>query len=115
MPERGAFHNPENIYATWAHEHVHWTGHKTRLDRDLKSRFDQDAYAFEELIAEIGAAMTCAHLQVKGELRHASYVDNWLKVLKGDNKAILTAASMASKASEYLEHSPLNRRRKRHD
>jgi antirestriction protein ArdC len=43
----------------WAHEHIHLTGHKTRLDRDLKSRFDQDAYAFEELVAEIGAAMTC--------------------------------------------------------
>jgi len=102
MPERGAFHNPENIYATWAHELCHWRGHKSRLNRDLKSRFDQDAYAFEELIAEIGAAMTCAHLQVKGELRHASYVEHWLKVLKGDNKAIPTAASMASKATEYL-------------
>jgi antirestriction protein ArdC len=102
MPERGAFINPESLYATWAHEHIHYTGHKTRLDRDLKSRFDQDAYAFEELVAEIGAAMTCAHLQIKGELRHASYVDHWLKVLKGDSRAILTAASMASKACEYL-------------
>ena len=102
MPERGAFHNPESVYAVWSHELCHWTGHKSRLDRDLKSRFDQDAYAFEELIAEIGAAMTCAHLQIKGELRHASYVDHWLKVLKQDNKAILSAASMASKACEHL-------------
>lgn len=102
MPERGAFLNPESIYATWAHEHIHFSGHKTRLDRDLKSRFDQDAYAFEELVAEIGAAMTCAHLQVKGELRHASYVDHWLRVLKQDSRAILSAASMASKATDYL-------------
>jgi antirestriction protein ArdC len=102
MPERGAFIDAENMYATLAHEHVHFTGHKTRLDRDLKSRFDQDAYAFEELVAEIGAAMTCAHLQVKGELRHASYVDHWLKVLKKDSRAILSAASMASKATDYL-------------
>jgi antirestriction protein ArdC len=102
MPERGAFHNPESLYAVWAHEHIHYTGHKTRLDRDLKSRFDQDAYAFEELVAEIGAAMTCAHLQIKGELRHASYVDHWLKVLKRDSRAILSAASMASKATDYL-------------
>jgi antirestriction protein ArdC len=100
MPERGAFHNPESLYAVWAHEHIHYTGHKTRLDRDLKSRFDQDAYAFEELVAEIGAAMTCAHLQIKGELRHASYVDHWLKVLKRDSRAILSAASMASKATD---------------
>lgn len=102
MPERGAFIDAENMYATFAHEHIHFTGHKTRLDRDLKSRFDRDAYAFEELVAEIGAAMTCAHLQIKGALRHASYVDHWLKVLKQDSRAILSAASMASKACEYL-------------
>ena len=102
MPARGAFINPENLYATWAHEAAHWTGHKTRLNRDLKSRFDKEAYAFEELVAELSAAMTCAYLQVKGELRHASYVDSWLKVLKGDPKAILTAASLASKATDHL-------------
>jgi antirestriction protein ArdC len=102
MPERGAFIDAESMYATFAHEHIHRTGHKSRLDRDLKSRFDQDAYAFEELVAEIGAAMTCAHLQIKGELRHASYVDHWLKVLKKDGRAILSAASMASKAADYL-------------
>lgn len=102
MPPRGAFHAPENLYATLAHEHVHWTAHKDRLNRELKSRFDTQAYAFEELIAEIGAAMVCAHLQITGELRHASYVNDWLKVLKEDKKAILTAASMASKAADYL-------------
>lgn len=63
MPARGAFLS-RNVYATWAHEHVHWRGH---LDRDLKSRFDKEAYAFEELVAELGAAMTCALLQVKGK------------------------------------------------
>jgi antirestriction protein ArdC len=46
--------------------------------------------------------MACAHLQIKGELRHASYVDHWLKVLKQDSRAILSAASMASKATDYL-------------
>jgi len=102
MPARGAFHHPENLYATWAHEHVHYTGHKDRLNRDLKSRFDQDAYAFEELVAELGAAMICADLQITGELRHASYVEGWLKVLKKDTKAILTAASLAGKAADYL-------------
>jgi antirestriction protein ArdC len=102
MPARGAFLGPENLYATFAHEQIHRTGHKDRLNRDLKSRFDKEAYAFEELIAEIGAAMVCAHLQITGELRHASYCESWLRVLKGDPKAILTAASMASKAAEYL-------------
>jgi antirestriction protein ArdC len=102
MPERGAFISAESLYAVWAHEHVHYSGHKSRLDRNLKSRFDRDAYAFEELVAEIGAAMTCAHLQLKGTLRHASYVDHWLKVLRQDSRAILSAASMASKAADYL-------------
>lgn len=102
MPERGAFENPESLYATWAHEATHWTGATHRLNRDLTSRFGEDAYAFEELVAEIGAAMTCAHLQIKGELRHASYVDHWLKVLKRDSRAILSAASLASKAADYL-------------
>lgn len=102
MPTRGAFIGPENVYATWAHEHIHYSGHKSRLDRDLKGRFDKEAYAFEELIAEIGAAMTCAILQITGELRHASYVESWLKVLKNDPRAIITAASLASKATDYL-------------
>lgn len=102
MPARGAFINAENLYATWAHESVHWSGAKHRLNRDLKSRFDKEAYAFEELVAEIGAAMVCALLQVKGELRHASYVESWLKILKGDARAILSAASLASKATDYL-------------
>jgi antirestriction protein ArdC len=102
MPERGAFLNPENIYAVWGHEHIHWTAQKDRLNRDLKSRFQEKEYAFEELVAELGAAMTCAYLEVKGELRHAGYVANWLEVLKNDSKAILTAASLASKATDYL-------------
>lgn len=102
MPARGAFLGPENLYATWAHEHIHWTGANSRLERDLKSRFHEQAYAFEELVAEIGAAMTWAYLQVTGELRHASYVQSWLKVLKNDHKAILTAASLASRATDYL-------------
>lgn len=102
LPARGAFHTPENLYATWAHEAAHWTGAKHRLNRDLKSRFDKDAYAMEECTAEISAAMTCATLQVTGELRHASYVQSWLSVLKQDSKAILSAASLASKATDYL-------------
>jgi antirestriction protein ArdC len=103
MPSRGAFLSSENLYATWAHEAAHWTGAKHRLNRDLKSKFDQEAYAFEELVAELAAAMTCAVLQVQGELRHASYVQSWLKVLKDDPRHILTAASLASKACDYLQ------------
>jgi antirestriction protein ArdC len=102
MPPRSAFLNPENVYATWAHEHIHYSGAKHRLNRDLSSRFKEESYAFEELVAELGAAMVCAMLQIKGELRHAGYVEHWLKILKGDSRAILSAASLASKAADYL-------------
>lgn len=102
MPPVGAFKTLDSYKATELHELTHWTGAKHRLARDFSGRFKSEAYAFEELIAEIGAAFLCAHLGVTGELRHAGYVANWLKVLKDDNKAIFTAASQASKAADLL-------------
>jgi antirestriction protein ArdC len=84
------------------HECGHWTGHKSRLDRDLKSRFNEKAYAAEELIAELNAAFLCAHLGITGQLRHADYIASWISLLKEDDRAIFTAASQASKAADYL-------------
>jgi antirestriction protein ArdC len=88
--------------ATSLHECGHWTGHKSRLDRDLKSRFNEKAYAAEELIAELNAAFLCAHLGITGQLRHADYIASWISLLKEDDRAIFTAASQASKAADYL-------------
>lgn len=102
MPPVACFKTLDSYKATELHELTHWTGAKHRLARDFSGRFKSEAYAFEELIAEIGAAFLCAHLGVVGELRHAGYVANWLKVLKDDNKAIFTAASQASKAADLL-------------
>lgn len=102
MPNIAAFNSLDSYKATLNHELVHWTGHGARLDRQFGKRFGDSAYAFEELVAEIGAAFLCASLGVTGELRHAGYVANWLKVLKDDKRAIFTAASAASKAAEYL-------------
>ena len=62
MPERGAFHDAEGYYSTLAHECGHWTGSERRLDRQFGKRFGNQTYAFEELIAELSAAFTCAHL-----------------------------------------------------
>ena len=81
---------------------MHWSGHKSRLDRDLSHRFGTKAYAAEELVAELGAAFLCAHLGVQGQLRHAGYIDSWLSLLKEDDRAIFTAASKASAAADYL-------------
>ena len=86
------FATTESYFSTALHELGHWSGHATRLNRDLKNQFGSQAYAAEELIAELTSAFLCAHLAVNGELRHASYIDNWLALLKEDNRAIFTAA-----------------------
>jgi antirestriction protein ArdC len=88
--------------ATSLHECGHWSGHNSRLDRDLRSRFNEKAYAAEELIAELNAAFLCAHLGIRGELRHAEYIGHWLALLKDDSRAIFTAASKASQAANFL-------------
>lgn len=102
MPDKLEFKSESDYYATALHELTHWTGHKTRLARDFSGRFGDSAYAFEELIAELGAAFSCAHCGIDGQLQHASYIASWIRVLKGDKKAIFTASSAARKATEYL-------------
>lgn len=103
MPNSEAFSSPEHYHATLLHELTHWTGHETRLARDLKNRFGDRAYAAEELVAELGAAFLCAHLGISGELRHAGYIGHWLELLKDDPRAIFTASAKASQATEYLK------------
>lgn len=103
MPSADAFKTKEHYAATLAHELVHWTGHESRLARTFGKRFGDEAYAFEELIAEIGSAFVCASTGIPLEgLQHADYVASWLKVLKEDKRAIFTASSQAKRAAEYL-------------
>ncbi len=102
MPPASAFSGVESFYATELHELGHWTGHETRLDRNLSGRFGTSAYAAEELIAELTAAFLCAHLSITGELRHSGYIADWITLLKEDDRAIFTAASRASQAADYL-------------
>lgn len=101
LPNKSAFDNQASYYATAFHELTHWTGHKSRLDRQL-GRFGNPEYAFEELVAEIGAAFVCNDLHINGELRHAGYIGHWLKACREDNKAIFKAAALAQKATDYL-------------
>lgn len=88
----------EGYYGTLLHELVHWTGIERRCDRQFGKRFGDDAYAVEELVAELGAAFLCADLGITPEPRpdHAAYIEHWLKVLKADNRAAFTAASKAA-------------------
>jgi len=102
MPHKIQFNNEASYYATLLHELAHWSGHKSRLDRDLSGRFGNEAYAAEELIAELSAAFLCARFSITGELRHSSYIASWLRVLKNDNKAIFKAAALAQKSADYL-------------
>lgn len=110
MPERYRFKGSttmsatEGYYATLLHELTHWVGHPSRMNRDLSGRFGDESYAMEELVAELGAAFLCAELSVTNIPRpdHAAYIENWLKVLKRDMRAIFTASTQAVKAVAYL-------------
>ncbi len=100
VPDRFRFQCRENFYLVTLHELTHWTGHGSRLARSLGNRFGSEAYAMEELVAELGSAFLCAETGVKGKLEHhASYIDSWLAVLKKDKRAIVTAAAAAEKAA----------------
>jgi antirestriction protein ArdC len=102
MPPAGAFRTIEHFYATLLHELGHWVGAEKRLNRDLKNRFGTKAYAAEELVAELTAAFLCAHLGIQGELRHAGYIADWIRLLKEDDRAVFTAASKANQAADFL-------------
>lgn len=104
MPPRHAFGSTALYYATLAHECAHWTGHPTRLDRDLTSRVSGASYAFEELVAELAAAFLSAELGLPaGHLEnHAAYIDSWLKLLVHEPNALLSAAGKAQAAADYL-------------
>jgi antirestriction protein ArdC len=104
LPPFPAFFTPMDYYSTRAHETGHWTSTAGRCDRQLGKRFGDNAYSVEELIAELTAAFTLAHLGLSSEPRpdHAQYIQSWLRVLRADKRAIFTAASKAQQAADYL-------------
>lgn len=104
MPDRDRFTQPVNAYAVALHELTHWTGAKNRLDREFSGKFGDEAYAFEELVAELGSAFIVAHLGLEGAQieNHASYIQSWLKVLKNDKNAIFTASRHANAAFQFV-------------
>ena len=102
LPYRETFLSPADYFCTALHEIGHWTAHPSRLNRDLQNRFGSSAYAREELIAELTSAFLCAHLNIVPQIRHADYLGHWLQILKEDSRAIFQAASMASKASDFV-------------
>lgn len=119
MPDRHRFVGTktstasEGWYSTLLHELSHWSGAEHRLARTFGERFGDDAYAMEEMVAELSAAFLCGDLGITVEPRpdHADYIGHWLRILKGDRKAIFTAAGAANKAAEYLLSFDDNERR----
>lgn len=104
LPDFAAFFTPADYYATAFHELGHWTGAERRINRTFGKRFGDKAYAAEELVAEMAAAFIAAHVGLSAEPRpdHASYVASWLSIMKGDKRAIFTAASAAQKAANFV-------------
>ena len=102
VPRPEAYFEPINWHRTALHELGHWSGHASRLGRDLSGGFGSKPYAREELVAEMCAAFCCATLGIAPTVRHADYIGSWLEVLREDSKAIVRAASAASKAADFL-------------
>jgi antirestriction protein ArdC len=102
VPPPQAYFETINWHRTALHELGHATGHASRLGRDLSGSFGSKKYAFEELVAEMNAAFCCASVGIVPTVRHADYIGSWLEVLHEDNRAIVRAASQASKAADWL-------------
>jgi len=107
IPDIKQFEHPEEYYSTAIHEAIHSTGHAKRLGRFLreKAAFGSETYSKEELIAEIGSAAILNMLGIESEAskqNSAAYIGNWLRVLKGDKRFIVSAAGQAEKAVQYI-------------
>jgi antirestriction protein ArdC len=102
VPPPSAYFEPVNWHRTVFHELSHWTGATHRLNRDMTGSFGSASYAREELVAEMSGAFVCTALAIVPTVRHADYLGAWLDVLREDNRAIVRAASAASKAADYL-------------
>ena len=102
VPRPEAYFEPINWHRTAVHELGHWSGHSSRLRRDMSGGFGSALYAKEELIAEMTSAFVCASLGIVPTVRHADYIGSWLEVLRDDDRAVVRAASAASKAADYL-------------
>ncbi len=108
LPERSAFHSAAALYATWAHEAIHSTGHASRLGRDLSgslagSPAQQRAYAREELVAELGAVLLGDRLEIgSASMNHAAYLSHWVELLQQSPRLLLQVLGEARRAAELI-------------
>ncbi len=114
MPEIGQFHDmarnmggaddgEAQYWATLWHEVVHWTGHQSRLNRSSHRNWGDATYAFEELVAELGATFLCAYFGIDGDMQHESYLEAWCRILEQDRGASLRRAALsATQAKDFI-------------
>lgn len=103
MPVVETFKSRDAFLATLLHECGHATGHRSRLARDFSGRFGSEAYAFEELVAELCSAFSQAVLGIRADVEHhASYIESWQRVLKEDRYAFVKACSLAQAATDSM-------------
>lgn len=107
LPRWESFRSPDAFYNTTFHELTHWTGHKSRLARDLNNRFGQQTYATEELIAELKTAFLTTEFGIDTSTQSTNYIESWIKLLHHDNRTIFTTASKTSKAADFLRSAAL--------
>ena len=104
VPTISNFDKPESYYSTLFHELIHWTGHASRLNRDMSVVFGDHSYSFEELIAEIGAAYLCniSGISTTTIKNSSAYISGWLNKIKSDSSLIFKAAVQSQKAVNFL-------------
>ena len=104
LPLREQFSSEQGYYATALHELGHWTGHETRLNRDLAHPFGSEPYAREELIAEMASMMLCDKIGILNKKidNHAAYVESWIKALRDDPSVLFRSARAAEECAEFV-------------
>jgi antirestriction protein ArdC len=105
VPEFKDFHTSEGYYSTLFHELTHWTGGPKRLHRTFGATFGDEVYAFEELVAELGASFVASALGIAGQIdpNNVAYIQNWIKKLQNDPKVLMKASALAMQAFDYLK------------
>lgn len=103
MPPSTVFDSPEAFYATWAHEAVHSTGHRSRLDRNMGGAMGSKLYAREELVAELGAVLLGDRLEIGSDTKnHAAYLGHWIELLEEEPEALMKCLRDAKKAADLI-------------
>ena len=104
MPDHDRWTEPDRYWSTLTHELVHWTGNSARLNRKMSTDFGSDEYAFEELVAELGASFQMSNLGRANTFRddHLAYLQHWLRILTADSTLLWKAANHAERAVKHI-------------